>query len=127
MDTVHFLAQLWGFSLVIIPLSFLINQKHAEKFLDHTINEDSLTVHGILRVVLGMAMVLSHNTWASDWKIIITVLGWLLLISGIGLLFFTKWIHAIISHVRHKGWIPVILVIVILIGCFLIYAGFTFK
>jgi hypothetical protein len=27
-------------------------------------------------------MVLAHNVWAADWRIVITILGWLALIGG---------------------------------------------
>jgi hypothetical protein len=30
----------------------------------------------------GLAVVLSHNVWVQDWRVIVTLLGWLALISG---------------------------------------------
>ena len=30
----------------------------------------------------GLAIVLTHNVWVADWPVIITLLGWLAVISG---------------------------------------------
>ena len=30
----------------------------------------------------GLAIVLVHNVWVADWRVIITLLGWLLLVRG---------------------------------------------
>ena len=38
---------------------------------------------GLLSLLAGLAIVNLHNTWHSDWRVIITVLGWLMTIGGI--------------------------------------------
>ena len=30
----------------------------------------------------GMAIILTHNVWVLDWRVLITLLGWLLAIGG---------------------------------------------
>ncbi len=30
----------------------------------------------------GLATVLSHNVWSADWRVIITILGWLWIVGG---------------------------------------------
>ncbi len=125
MELVNFLAELWGFSLVIIPLSFLINPKHTDKILEVMEKETSLILHGMIRVVLGVAMLLSYNVWDNSWKTIITILGWLLVISGVGLLYAPSVAAKMIVKMRDKNWIPFVLVVVILFGCFLVYMGFN--
>jgi hypothetical protein len=39
-------------------------------------------ISGVLAMTAGLAMVNSHNVWVLDWRVIITVFGWALLISG---------------------------------------------
>ncbi len=87
--------------------------------------EVSLTLHGMVRVVLGVAMLLSYHAWDNSWKIIITLLGWLLVISGIGLLYFPKMAANMIAKLENKNWISAVLFVVILFGCFLVYMGFN--
>lgn len=125
MKTVNFLAQLWGFSLVIISLSLLINPKRAKNILYVIEDEGALLLHGIMRVILGVAMVLTYNVWDISWKLIITILGWLLLLSGTGILFIPSWIAKIIAKIKNGDLIPIGLTFLVLLGCALIYFSFT--
>lgn len=38
---------------------------------------------GLLALVAGLAIVATHNRWAADWTLIITILGWLAILGGI--------------------------------------------
>ena len=37
---------------------------------------------GVITMPAGLAIVLAHNVWTPDWRIVITVLGWLALLGG---------------------------------------------
>ena len=124
MQTVNFLAQLWGFSLVIIALSLLLKPARAKYILQMMESEHALFLHGVIRLVLGVAMLLDYNTFDYSWKIVMTILGWLLLISGAGLLYMPKKAVQMIIKLKNSDWISTVLIIVILFGCFLISASF---
>ena len=38
---------------------------------------------GVLMFVAGLAVVRSHNTWARDWTVLITLSGWFFLVLGL--------------------------------------------
>jgi len=38
---------------------------------------------GILMLVAGIAIINTHNLWIGDWRVIITLLGWLAIIVGV--------------------------------------------
>ena len=38
---------------------------------------------GILALVAGLAIVNAHNVWIGDWRVLITILGWLLIVRGV--------------------------------------------
>ncbi len=38
---------------------------------------------GILTLVAGIAIVNVHNVWESDWRVVITILGWLAILRGV--------------------------------------------
>lgn len=38
---------------------------------------------GLLSLLAGLAIVNLHNTWCADWRVIVTILGWLMTIGGI--------------------------------------------
>ena len=33
---------------------------------------------GVLALVAGLAIVNAHNLWVRDWRVVVTILGWLL-------------------------------------------------
>ena len=82
-------------------------------------------MHGIVRVVLGIAMVLTYNVWDMSWKTIISILGWLLLLSGAGLLFLPQLVEKAIAKLRNSDILSIVLTCIVLLGCVLIYFGFT--
>jgi hypothetical protein len=38
---------------------------------------------GILLFVAGVAIVRAHNIWTGGWPVLVTVLGWLAILSGL--------------------------------------------
>jgi hypothetical protein len=38
---------------------------------------------GLLSLLAGLTIVNLHNTWCADWRVTITVLGWLMTIGGV--------------------------------------------
>ena len=42
-----------------------------------------LYLSGLLSLLAGIAIVNLHNMWRADWRVIITVMGWLMTIGGI--------------------------------------------
>lgn len=38
---------------------------------------------GFINLVFGSLIIISHNIWVSDWRVMITIIGWLLFIRGI--------------------------------------------
>jgi hypothetical protein len=56
-------------------------------------------VSGLYAVLMGLLVVLTHNIWTSDLRVIVTVLGWLALASGVVLLFVPEVYQAILKRV----------------------------
>ncbi|OGZ69787.1 MAG: hypothetical protein A3F47_02015 [Candidatus Staskawiczbacteria bacterium RIFCSPHIGHO2_12_FULL_38_11] len=126
MEIVNFLAVLWGISFIIISLAFLIRQRYIEFFFSLMEDEKNLLLFGLINVMLGIALVLSYNVWDSSWRVIITVLAWLVTIRGIALLFLPDLIKKGLAKFKSKTeWIPLGLVVFVLFGCVLVYLGFS--
>jgi hypothetical protein len=83
MQTSLYLAKLIGPTLIVIGIGMLINrdgyQDMAREFLG---SRALIYLAGIFAFVPGLAVVLAHNVWTADWRVIITILGWLALIGG---------------------------------------------
>jgi|SRR3989344_4469693 len=126
MEIVNFLALLWGFILVIIPLSFLVNSKNTKTIFHIIEDEKMLLFVGMISTVLGIVSIVTYNIFDKSWQILITLLGWIILIKGVVLLFAPK---IIVNVYRRFGedniLIPIKLLLTIVIGCFLLFMGFT--
>jgi hypothetical protein len=63
-------------------------------------------IAGLLAFVPGLAIVLVHNVWAFDWRVIITLLGWLAVIGGIFRLVAPAQVQAMGSAMlARQGWL----------------------
>ncbi|OGZ64244.1 MAG: hypothetical protein A3A98_02580 [Candidatus Staskawiczbacteria bacterium RIFCSPLOWO2_01_FULL_40_39] len=125
MPIINFLAALIGGSMAIIALSLLIRPKSIQSLLGLMEHETAVLVHGILRVVLGIAILLSYSVWDASWKALITFFGWALLLSGAFLLLWPERVSQFIAKIKQSSWIAIIPLCVVLVGCFLLYAGFA--
>ena len=83
MQTSIFLARLIGPILVLAAAGLLLNRKIMDAVVREVLGSAVLlSFLGLLDFVAGLAIVLTHNVWVADWRVIITILGWLLVIRG---------------------------------------------
>jgi len=125
MNTVNYLATVWGLSMVLIPLALLINEKYLKRIFAEIENEATLFFWGMVSLVIGLAMILSYNVWEQSWQVIITILGWLALLKGLALLFLPEYIRKWAKKIESKKWLPIALVVIVFVGLLLTYLGFT--
>ena len=83
MPTSIFLAKLIGPILVIVAAGVLLNRRSVDALAREILGSQALLfLLGVLDFAGGLAIVLVHNVWVADWRVIITLLGWLLLVRG---------------------------------------------
>jgi len=125
METVNFIATLWGSSLVIVALSLILNPSKMKDVLHALEGDSALFFHGVLRVVLGVAILLNYSAFDNSWKILVVLFGWMLLATGILFIYLPKKAKEIIGFLRKSEFLSIIILILVLLGCFLIYAGIS--
>lgn len=83
MQASIFLAKLLGPTMTVIGLAALLNARrfrdYAREFIDHPA---LLFLSSIILLPAGIALVLVHNVWAADWRVIVTIFGWLVILSS---------------------------------------------
>jgi hypothetical protein len=83
MQTSLYLAKLIGPTLIVIGIGMLINRDGYRAMAREFLGSRALIyLAGLFAFVPGLAVVLAHNVWAADWRVVITILGWLALIGG---------------------------------------------
>ena len=125
MELSNFLAELWGISLVVISLAFLVKETYLKQMFLKIKTEENLFCLGFVSFIIGLAMVLSHNIWVQNWKVIITIFGWASLIKGLSFMFFPEFVKNWAKKMETQQWLPIALVAVVFIGLVMTYFGFT--
>lgn len=83
MDISLFLSKALGLYLVIISVGMLINAHTLKPILGEMLKSPALMfVTGMIAIIIGALIVISHNIWILDWRVIITIMGWASLIKG---------------------------------------------
>ena len=93
MTTSKYIARLMGPVLLIIAIGMALGlamegQGYSSLLKEFIGNRGLIFITGVLALVAGVAIVNAHNLWVPDWRVIVTVLGWLLVLRGIMLLVF---------------------------------------
>ncbi len=88
MDISKFLSRVLGVYFLIISTLMVMNLQQFTANVNQLINAPALMfITGFFILIIGLLMVISHNIWQWNWRIIITFIAWLILIKGIVILF----------------------------------------
>ena len=82
MDISVFLARFWGSLFLILGLS-TIGAKLLGRVIQYTEDKTITVSTGYITFLLGLATVVAHNIWVADWRVAVTILGWITLLKGI--------------------------------------------
>ncbi len=88
MATSRYIARLMGPVLLVIGIGMVMGMLTEgdgySSLLKEFISSRALIfITGVLALVAGVAIVNAHNHWVPDWRVVITVLGWLFILRGI--------------------------------------------
>jgi len=84
MLTSIYLAKLIGPILVLVAAALFVNRKAMDTIFREVLGSTFLLfLLGLLDFVAGLAIVLAHNVWVADWRVLITIFGWLLMVRGV--------------------------------------------
>ncbi|MGB7688256.1 MAG: hypothetical protein WBL98_07235 [Pseudolabrys sp.] len=104
MATTKMIAGLMGPTLLAIGIAMLVNARHFPEMAKQIGNDPGLIfVSGILLLVAGLAIVRVHNVWSGGWRVVVTVLGWLAVISGILRMLLPFWAASIASSLGQSS------------------------
>ncbi len=126
MASTIFLAKVIGWYFVILGL-FLIARKQTMKAAIADLVPDSglMVIIATITLLLGLLLVISHNVWVMGWPVIVTIIAWLVLISGLLRLFAPE-----VSVRLGQKWagsptsVIVAAIIYIIVGLYLLYKAY---
>jgi hypothetical protein len=127
MPTSIFIAKLLGPIYLIVGIALLLRAPMFRTILQGFIRSPVLLyLAGFLGLLAGLALVLTHNVWAPDWRIIVTLIGWLTIVRAVVTIFQPEWIVALGSKIlERQGIFFGAAVMNLVIGLVLSYFGYA--
>ena len=126
MNISLFLAQVFGIYLIVAGVSLVLKYRAWCQIADDFIENTSLMhIVGMFVFIMGLLLILSHNVWESSWRVVITILSWLVFLKGMA--FFLLPHNTLTRFVRlinNKNWYIVVGTINIIFGIYLTSKGF---
>lgn len=127
MQTSIFIAQLLGPMFAVVGIALLLKPHMFRTILPEFIRSPTwLYLAGFIGLLAGLALVRTHNIWTADWRLIITVIGWLTLVRALITIFQPQWIVAAGNAIlRRRGVFRGAAVANLVIGVALGYFGYV--
>jgi len=121
-----FFAKLLGLWMVLIVLSMFVNRESMATLNALLANPALVFVTGIFTMVVGIAIVISHNRWTGGpAAVLVTLYGWLALIKGCFFVLFPVPTQARFYEALHlQQYYYAYLCVALVLGGYLIYEGF---
>ncbi len=125
MELSIFLAKLLGIYLLIIAADLLFRRHELEGAVkDFASSKGLLVFSGSLSLLLGLAIVIAHPVYQMNWQGFITFVGYLLILRGLWRIAFPTRLQKKLVSCFHRGYWGILLILVVL-GAYLTYLGFT--
>jgi len=121
-----FLAQVIGLYLFLMSLAMLVHHQRFKKTVSDLLgNMTLITLTGGLMLIFGLLIVVDHNIWIPDWPVLITIIGWILLLQGLMRLFVPDAFIKMSKDMQGKVVYTLACWIRLFVGIYLIWAGFS--
>jgi hypothetical protein len=107
-------------------LSALLREHAFKAILKEAVQSAALLyLSGFLSFVSGLILVLLHNVWSQDWRLLITLIGWIAIARGFATIFQPQWAAALFARlVARQGVFYSAAIANLLVGLILIYFGY---
>jgi uncharacterized protein YjeT (DUF2065 family) len=126
MDTARFIAALIGPIYVVVGIGILIDPNHYRRMIEDFLRSPALVyLGGAMALAAGLSILYFHNSWSGDWRVIVTILGWLACLKGAHLLIFPGHVSRLWTPlVSRPSWLRGASIAIIAFGIFLSLAAY---
>jgi len=120
------LAKVFGVYLVVIGLALLIRRRYfISVFAGLVENRLLRIIVSVFEFIAGLFLVFTHEIWTSLPAIIISLFGWAMVVEGFCYLFLPdRWFGKLMKIFNTKVWYVLGGLIAVIVGAYLVYAGF---
>ena len=127
MDVSLLLARLMGPLFLVAGAGVLLNREHYRHMIGSFLTDAALYYFsGALALIAGVAILLFHNLWVADWRVAITVIGWLSLLKGLLRLLFPQAGRRYAGLLESRAMVLAIGIFALLLRAWLCAMGYAF-
>ena len=128
MDISIFLAKAFGIYLLVISIAMFINAARFRTTIQEILENPPLfLVSSFIALILGILLILSHNIWQADWRVLITIIGWIIFLKGTVNILFPQYSYQFYKKFMQSNVCYYIATsCTFIFGLFIIYIGFLF-
>lgn len=126
MELSQLLARVIGPYLCIAGLGLLISRQSYLALIDEVPHNKAMSIgFGAISLLTGLLLLQFHNIWSADWRIMITMFGWIATIKGAAALIYPDAIAGLSQTYRENRRLLVLnTVITLLFGVLLCFKGY---
>jgi hypothetical protein len=128
MQAAVFIARLVGPVFVAVGLGVLLNGTFYTALIMEAVHSPTLIYFsGLLAFAPGLAILNVHRTW-SGWPVIITIVGWLMVIGGVFRLVLPATTATLAGDVYTRPMVLLgIAIVMLVVGAYLCFEGYRRK
>jgi hypothetical protein len=129
MQPAVYIARIVGPLFVVLGIGILLNQGIYTDMIGQAVLVPVLIyLSGVLAFTAGVAMLNGYHAWTADWRVIVTILGWIMVLAGIIRIVLPA-VTAVAAIALYSGTsaMPIGGIIVLLLGGFLSFQGYFRK
>jgi hypothetical protein len=122
-----FLAKLLGLWLVLVAVGIIANRQATLGAVSALLVDPALAwITGVFTLLLGLAIVLTHNRWSGGAAtVIVTLYGWIALLKGLLFIWLPLPLETGFYQALHLDQLSLVYGLVALaLGGYLVYGGF---
>jgi len=126
MATSIFLAKYFGFYFLLMCVLYLLKPNQYKTMVtSFSESPAAITLGGVMTLMLGLFLVMIHTVIVADWRLLVTVLCWLVFIKGWCLLACPKYgMQLGKKMVGKKNRVYFMLAFYIILALVLLYFGY---
>ena len=127
METSILIARIVGPLFALMALGMLFNRDTYGVIMAEFAESRALIyLSGTIALITGIVFVHFHNLWVADWRVIITVIGWLSILKGVVRLLYPQIVRkAGRRFANNANLMTGSGVITLVLGAFLSFQGFA--
>ena len=121
-----FVARILGPVLVTVGIGLLLEGDTFRTMADEFLHSAALIyLSGVITLTLGLAIIDVHHLWVRDWRVLVTIFGWLFLIGGIFRVLAPSLMQRVGEPlIAHQRWPLAGAIVTLALGAFLTVMGY---